>query len=41
MVYYSIGSNTGFAGATWGVEWCVVGYDRNFAYAPRCRMARP
>jgi hypothetical protein len=40
-VYYSIGEDTGFAGFTWGVEWCVVGYDRNLAYAPGCRMARP
>ncbi len=41
VVYYSIGEDTGFAGATWGVDWCVVGYDRNLAYAPRCKMARP
>jgi hypothetical protein len=41
LVYYSIGSNTGFAGASWGLEWCVVGYDRNLAYAPSCRAARP
>jgi hypothetical protein len=41
LVRYWIGSNTGFAGALWGVEWCVVGYDHNLAYAPRCRMALP
>ena len=40
-VYYSIGEDTGFIGATWGVEWCVVGYDRNMAYNPACKMARP
>ena len=40
-VYYSIGEDTGFAGFTWGVTWCVVGLDRNLAYAPRCRAARP
>jgi hypothetical protein len=28
-------------GASWGVEWCVVGLDRNWAYNPACRMARP
>jgi hypothetical protein len=28
-------------GATWGVEWCVVGLDRNWAYNPACQMARP
>lgn len=41
VVYYSIGEDLGFASATWGVDWCVVGYDRNLAYAPRCKMARP
>jgi hypothetical protein len=40
-VYYSIGEDTGFAGASWGVNWCVVGYDRNRAYEPGCNMARP
>jgi hypothetical protein len=40
-VLYSIGETTGIIGATWGVEWCVVGLDRNWAYAPGCRMARP
>ena len=24
----------GFIGASWGVEWCVVGLDRNWAYNP-------
>jgi hypothetical protein len=41
MVYYSIGEDTGFLGATWGVTFCVVGLDRNLAYSPHCRMARP
>ena len=41
VVHYSIGEDTGFAGTTWGVEWCVVGLDRNWAYNPSCRMARP
>lgn len=40
-VYYSIGEDTGPIGATWGVDWCVVGLDRNWAYNPRCKMARP
>jgi hypothetical protein len=40
-VYYSIIEGGGFAGASWGVEWCVVGYDHNLAYAPNCRAARP
>lgn len=28
-------------GNSWGVEWCVQGLDRNYAYAPNCKMARP
>ncbi len=40
-VHYSIGEDTGIAGAVWGVEWCVVGLDRNWAYNPQCKMARP
>jgi hypothetical protein len=40
-VDYLIGEDTGFIGATWGVEWCVVGLDRNWAYNPACKMARP
>jgi hypothetical protein len=40
-VHYSIGEDTGMIGQTWGVEWCVVGTDRNWAYNPGCSMARP
>jgi hypothetical protein len=40
-VHYSIIEDGGHIGASWGVEWCVVGVDRNWAYNPRCRMARP
>jgi hypothetical protein len=40
-VHYSIGEDTGIIGITWGVEWCVVGLDRNWAYNPACKMARP
>jgi hypothetical protein len=40
-VNYSIGEDTGLLGATWGVNFCVVGLDRNWAYNPRCKMARP
>lgn len=40
-VYYSIIEDGGMIGATWGVEWCVVGIDRNWAYNPRCKMALP
>ncbi len=40
-VNYWIGEDTGLIGQTWDVEWCVVGLDRNWAYNPRCKMARP
>jgi len=40
-IHYSIGESTGMIGAGPGVEWCVVGLDRNWAYNPACRMARP
>jgi hypothetical protein len=40
-VNYSIAEDLGMIGMTWGVDWCVVGYDRNLAFAPRCKMARP
>ena len=41
VVHYSIIEDGGLIGATWGVQWCVVGIDRNWAYNPRCKMARP
>ena len=40
-VDFWIGEDTAFVGAGWGVEWCVVGLDRNWAYNPACKMARP
>lgn len=40
-VDYSIVEVGGMIGATWGVEWCVAGLDRNLAFAPNCRAARP
>ena len=40
-VNYSIIEDAGMIGASWGVEWCVVGLDRNWAYNPHCRMALP
>ena len=41
QVNYWIGEDTGMIGASWGVEWCVVVLDRDWAYNPRCKMARP
>lgn len=46
MINYVIGEDLGITGygflsSSWGVTWCVQGLDRNMAYAPECRMARP
>jgi len=40
-VHYSIVEDGDMIGMTWGVEWCVVGLDRNWAYNPACKMAQP
>jgi hypothetical protein len=40
-IHYSIAEDTGMIGSTFGVEWCVLGLDRNWAYNPACKMARP
>jgi hypothetical protein len=40
-VHYSIIEDGGFAAFGQGVEWCVTGLDRNWAYNPACRAARP
>ncbi|SRR6266545_3142692 len=40
-IHYSIAEDLGMIGASYGVEWCVVGLDRNWAYNPACKMARP
>ncbi|HJU09728.1 MAG TPA: hypothetical protein VJ728_02565 [Candidatus Binataceae bacterium] len=40
-IYYSIAEDTGMSGLTWGVSFCVVGLDRNWAYNPDCRVAEP
>jgi len=40
-MHYSILETTGWLGIGWGIEWCVVGLDRNWAYNPACRMAQP
>ncbi len=41
QIYYSIAEDTGMIGMDWGVNFCVVGLDRNWAYAPQCREAKP
>ena len=40
-IFYTIVEDTGMIGIDWGVNFCVVGLDRNFAYGPACRAARP
>lgn len=41
-VTYAIAGDMGWLGVIgFGVEWCVEGLDRNFAYGGECRAARP
>jgi hypothetical protein len=40
-IHYSIAENSGMIGGGWGIEWCVVGLDRNWSYNPACKMAKP
>jgi hypothetical protein len=40
-VIYAIREDLGILGIGFGVEWCVVGLDRNLAYAPGCQAVRP
>jgi hypothetical protein len=41
QVHYSIIEDGGFAAYGSGVEFCVVGLDRNWAFNPACRAAKP
>jgi len=41
VIHYSIAEDSGMIGASWGIEWCIVGLDRNWAYNPVCKMGRP
>lgn len=40
-VNFSIIEDGGFAGGNDGVEFCVIGLDRNWAFNPACKAARP
>lgn len=40
-INFVVVEDAGFAGIGDGVEFCVRGLDRNWAYNPACRMARP
>ena len=41
QVDYQVQADLGIIGWGYGVEWCVVGFDRNLAYAPACLVLRP
>lgn len=38
---YWVGENLGIIGWGWGVEWCIVGLDRNLAFGGGCSTAEP
>lgn len=38
---FSVIEDGGFASIGEGVEFCIIGLDRNWAFNPACRMARP
>ncbi|RYC30924.1 hypothetical protein D3273_16270 [Lichenibacterium minor] len=40
-VSYSVTQDLGIIGYGTGVEWCLLGLDRDLAYAPACQLARP
>ncbi len=40
-VIYQIQEGQGIIGFGEGVDWCVVGLDRNSAYSPACSALRP
>lgn len=40
-VNFSIREDLGFIGIGWNTDSCVDGFDRNYAYAPRCKQAAP
>ena len=40
-MYYSITEDAGMIGVSYGVEFCVVGLDREWSYKPDCRRAQP
>lgn len=40
-VGYEIAEQQGFIGSGYGVQWCVVGFDRYHVYSPACKMTQP
>jgi hypothetical protein len=41
LINYAIEEDTNMIGMGWGVNFCVAGLDRNWAYRPECRAAGP
>ncbi len=41
LINYSIEEDTNIIGMDWGVNFCVAGLDRDWAYRPECRSAGP
>jgi hypothetical protein len=41
QIFYSIIEDGGLAAYGSGLEFCVVGLDRNWAFNPACKAARP
>ena len=40
-VVYNVVAAAGLIGWSWGVEWCVVGFDRSRAFEPACGVLKP
>jgi hypothetical protein len=38
---YWVGESLGPIGIGWGIDWCISGLDRNYAYGLDCQAARP
>ncbi len=38
---YMIEEDAGIVGFSYGVEWCLSGHNRNYAYDGACRAAKP
>ena len=41
QVSYAVVEDQGMIGMNFGVEFCFVGLDREFAYSPSCKMEQP
>lgn len=40
-LYFVITQDAGMAGHDFGLHFCVMAYDRQWSFAPECKMARP